>query len=234
MSAAVQPGQLLLRAMLVKTVAAATPGSVTLPPGMIEVTLHLCLSEAVAGAVQAGSEVAVFDTVVQGSSGASGEAACSGVHQQLLGTVQTRVVLPRVQVMSVGTGTPPASGQASPAKTASSSGSGSSVGSDMQVTLAVSQADAERLIQVSVTGLPYLALLGTASRTNADIGRLLVSRPIPSPIPTPKPSPSPTPTPKPSPSPTPAKPSPPPKPTPTKTNGSLRLTAALPGRSQRA
>src|ERR1035438_7464505 len=124
MSAAVQPGQLLLRAMLVKTVAAATPGSVTLPPGMIEVTLHLCLSEAVAGAVQAGSEVAVFDTVVQGSSGASGEAACSGVHQQLLGTVQTRVVLPRVQVMSVGTGTPPASGQASPAKTASSSGSG--------------------------------------------------------------------------------------------------------------
>lgn len=240
MSAAVQPGQLLLRAMLVKTVAAATPGSVTLPPGMIEVTLHLCLSEAVAGAVQAGSEVAVFDTVVQGSSGASGEAACSGVHQQLLGTVQTRVVLPRVQVMSVGTGTPPASGQASPAKTASSSGSGSSVGSDMQVTLAVSQADAERLIQVSVTGLPYLALLGTASRTNADIGRLLASHPSPSPSPTPtKPSPSPTPTPTPAPTPTPtptpapAKPSPAPRPTPTKTNGSVKLAAALPGRSAR-
>src|ERR1035438_7445231 len=85
MSAAVQPGQLLLRAMLVKTVAAATPGGVTLPPGMIEVTLHLCLSEAVAGAVQAGSEVAVFDTVVQGSSGASGEAGGSEGDEQRRG-----------------------------------------------------------------------------------------------------------------------------------------------------
>jgi pilus assembly protein CpaB len=236
MSAAVQPGQLLLRAMLVKTVAQATPGSVTLPPGMIEVTLHLCLSEAVAGAVQAGSEVAVFDTVVQGSSGASGEAACSGVHQQLLGTVQTRVVLPRVQVMSVGTGAPPAGGQASSAKTASSAAQASSVGSDMQVTLAVSQADAERLIQISVTGLPYLALLGTASRTSADIGRLLASHPSPSPTPTPpKPSPSPTPAkPSPSPTPAPAGPSPRPSATPTKSNGSLKLTATGPGRSVRA
>jgi pilus assembly protein CpaB len=52
-SAVVQPGQLLLRAMLVKAVA-PTPGSVTLPTGMIEVTVNLCVPEAVAGDLQAG------------------------------------------------------------------------------------------------------------------------------------------------------------------------------------
>src|ERR1035438_7958115 len=52
-SAAVQPGQLLLRAILVKT-AVHAPGSVTLPPGMIEVTISFCLPEEVAGSLQAG------------------------------------------------------------------------------------------------------------------------------------------------------------------------------------
>src|ERR1019366_292728 len=75
MSAAVQPGQLLLRAILVKH-ATAAPGAVTLPAGMIEVTVNLCVPEAVAGGVQAGSQVAVFDTVVLGA-GASGGSAQS-------------------------------------------------------------------------------------------------------------------------------------------------------------
>jgi pilus assembly protein CpaB len=233
-SAAVQPGQLLLRAILVKKTAAAAPGAVTLPSGTIEVTVNLCVPESVAGNVQAGSQVAVFDTVVlSGGGGVSAGAACDGAHAQQLGNVQTRVVLPRVQVMSVGT--PPAGGSAS----AATAGSSSPVGSTVLVTLAVSQSQAERLIQVSVTGLPYLALLSNASRTTADVGRLLDSHPVPTPTPTPSPSPSPTPTPTPSsvpapsPAPAPAKPSPAPRPTPTKTNGSAKLAAALPGGSQR-
>jgi pilus assembly protein CpaB len=36
------------------------------------------------------------------------------------------------------------------------------------VTFAVSQADAERLIQLTETGLPYLALLNGASATTPD------------------------------------------------------------------
>jgi pilus assembly protein CpaB len=233
-SAAVQPGQLLLRAMLVKKAkagpgAVTAPGAITLPAGMIEVTINLCVPEAVAGGLQAGSQVAVFDTIVPGAGSAG--AGCSGQHAEQPGTVKTRVVLPRVQVMSVGT--PPASGQAS---AASSAGQSTSAGSPTLVTLAVSQADAERLIQVSVTGLPYLALLSTASRTNADIGRLLASVPVPAPTPTPTPTPSPTPsaTPSPAATPAPTKSSPPPKPTPTKTNGFLKLAAAArPGRSER-
>src|ERR1022692_1835969 len=80
MSAAVQPGQLLLRAILVKKTAAATaPGAVTLPAGMIEVTINLCVPEAVAGGLQAGSQVAVFDTVaLGGSGGGAARAACGG------------------------------------------------------------------------------------------------------------------------------------------------------------
>jgi pilus assembly protein CpaB len=211
-SAAVQPGELLLRAMLVKkAVHVSVPGSVTLPPGMIAVSVNFCLTEAVAGDLQAGSRVAVFDTIVPGTGSAA--AGCSGQHVEQPGSVQTRVVLARVQVMSVGT--PPAGGQAS---STSSGAPSSSAGSSTLVTLAVSQADAERLIQVTVTGLPYLALLSSASRTSADAGRLLDSHSIPSPTPTPtKPSPSPTPTAT-SPSPTPAagRPGSTPTPTPTK------------------
>jgi pilus assembly protein CpaB len=38
----------------------------------------------------------------------------------------------------------------------------------MLVTFAVDQADAERVIQLTETGLPYLALLTPASRTGFD------------------------------------------------------------------
>jgi hypothetical protein len=48
---------------------------------------------------------------------------------------------------------------------------------------------AERLIQITETGLPYLALLNSSSRTSADAGRLLSRSLVPpsaSPSPTPK------------------------------------------------
>jgi len=213
-NAAVQPGQLLLRPMLVRAVAHVVHRGVTVPPGMIEVTVHLCLPEAVAGDVHAGSQVAVFDTVVKGAN-AQGEAqpACDGPHQQQLGgTVQTHVVLARVQVMSIGM--PATSGQASPAAAGSPSAPGSSATSGQDgvlLTLAVSQGEAERLIQVTETGLPYLALLTTASRTNADSGHFLHVRTASKATtassrhstPAPAPDPSLTPTPAPSPSPTP-------------------------------
>ncbi len=59
-SASMQSGQLLLRPTLVR--AAQTTGGVAIPPGMVAVTVQLCVQEAVAGYVHAGSNVAVFDT----------------------------------------------------------------------------------------------------------------------------------------------------------------------------
>lgn len=206
LSAALQPGQLLLRPMLVA--AAQLTSGLAIPPGLMAVTLDFCLPEVVAGTLRAGSQVAVFDTVATGSGGQITAApGCSGAHQQASGSIRTRVVLSRVLVLSVGTA--PASGQTSTSTTSTLGGSSSTASSQggTLVTVAVGQADAQRLIQLTETGLPYLALLTTTSRTSANIGNLLDVRPKPSPRPHPvlslpivTPSPEPT-IPAPSPSP---------------------------------
>jgi pilus assembly protein CpaB len=179
-------GQILLRPMLVT--ATQTTSGLAIPPGMMALTLAFCLPEDVAGAVQAGSEVAVFDTVgFNTGSPISGAPGCAGAHTQTGGTIKTRVVLQRVSVLSVGQA---GSGGASSTSTTSTTtstltGSSSSSQTGTLVTLAVTQAQAEQLIQMTETGLPYLALLTTGSRTTADAGHLLAVRPVASPAPSP-------------------------------------------------
>jgi len=164
MSSDVMPGQVLLRPMLVPV--AQVSGGLAIPGSMVAVTIPLCISQAVAGYVHAGSQVAIFDTFSSQSLSSSESCSQSGEsHQgQASGTVETRVVLPRVMVLAVGS---PGSGQGG-------SGSGLNAGSQSQggvlVTLAVDQADAERVIQLTETGLPYLALLTPASQTGFDTG----------------------------------------------------------------
>jgi pilus assembly protein CpaB len=166
-SAQVGAGQLLLHPMLVAA-AEVTGGGVAPPAGLVAVTIALCLPEAVGGAVRAGSRVEVFDTSAAGGSGSlTSGADCSGSHEQSSLNARTRVALPDAQVLSVG---PATSGQAASAQgsltsggTASTSGTatdgpGSSQGAVL-VTLAVTPARAQQLIQLSVAGLPYLALL---------------------------------------------------------------------------
>lgn len=151
-SSDVQPGQLLLRPMLVTE--SQVTGGLAIPPGMVAVSIQFCVPEAVAGNVHAGSQVAVFDTIASGSTTMTALPTCSGPHQWLAGdTVSTRLVLPKVQVLAVG-----------PATSSSASGSGAftassgSIQNTELVTLAVSQADAERLILMTQDSLPYLAL----------------------------------------------------------------------------
>ncbi len=110
MSANVQAGQLLLRPMLVTAAQATGAGTLATPKGMVAVTIPLCLPEAVAGYVQPGSQVAVFDTY--STTKLSVQENCSGTSQMhqssAQGAVLTRVVLPRVLVLSVGSPPPPA------------------------------------------------------------------------------------------------------------------------------
>jgi pilus assembly protein CpaB len=165
-SAAVQPGQLLLRPMLVA--AAQVTGGVAIPKGMIAVTIQLCMPEAVGGYVTAGSQVALFDTYGGNASSAQLQRTCDVGHQAMaVGSVQTRLVLPKVEVLSVGQA--PASAQSSSSGSTATALDGPSGSASQQgvvlVTLAVLQADAERLIQADETGLPYLALLTSTSRT---------------------------------------------------------------------
>ncbi len=144
-----QPGQLLLRSMLA-TSAPDTSG-LAIPHGMMAVAIQFCVPEAVAGNLRAGSKVAVFATTVSGNSGLSAQAACTGPHALTAQAVSTHLVLPTVTVLAVGQGTGGQSG--------STSSSGSGQNTLGLVTLAVSQADASQLIQLTEDGLPYLALL---------------------------------------------------------------------------
>ena len=182
LSTDLQPGQLLLRPMLVT--AAQTTSGLAIPPGMMALTISFCLPEVVAGSVVAGSQVAIFDTVGFSSAGTiTAGPGCTGAHTQIDGTVKTRVVLTRVLVLSVGTA--PA-GVTSTSAASTLSGSSSSSGqAGTLVTLAVTQAQAEQLIQMTETGMPYLALLTTNSHTTSDAGRLLTVHPAPPPTPNP-------------------------------------------------
>ena len=176
-SAAVAPGQLLLLPMLVT--AAQTTSGLTIPAGMVAVTIQLCVPEAVAGNVRAGSEVAVFDTYAAGST-LTAQPDCNGPHQQQgYGAVHTRIVLPKVQVLSIGSASAagPASSSATSTAFSQSSSASSSLG-NVLVTLAVDQGNAERLIQLTEAGLPYLALLTSSSATRADATVVPLLRPL--------------------------------------------------------
>ena len=149
----VQPGQLLLRPLLV-TAAQVTSG-LAIPTGMVAVAIMFCVPEAVAGNVHAGSQVAVFSTAGGGTGGNTG--ACSGQRQQTSGNgnATTKLILPRVTVLAVGSAA--ASSQSGANTSASTSTSNAQTG--QLVTVAVDQQDAERLIALTESGLPYLALV---------------------------------------------------------------------------
>ncbi len=159
----VQPGQLLLRPMLV-TAAQVTNG-LAIPAGMVAVSILFCVPEAVAGNVHAGSQVAVFDTVVTGSSNMPAQAACSGPHQWIAGdTANTKLILPKVTVLEVGPASASGHGSSSQSNTTAFGGSSSSSSQTSElITVAVSQHDAERVIQLTEDGLPYLALINASS-----------------------------------------------------------------------
>jgi pilus assembly protein CpaB len=161
-SSDVQPGQLLLRQMLVAKSQAT--GGLVIPPGMVAVSVLFCLPEAVAGNVRAGSQVAVFDTLASGSSTMTAQSACTGPHQWLSGdTAVTRLVLAKVTVLAVGQASSSTSGSTSGGSGGAFSGnSGNSQNTEL-VTMAVSQNDAERLILMTQDSLPYLALVNSNS-----------------------------------------------------------------------
>jgi pilus assembly protein CpaB len=170
LSANLPPGQLLLRPMLVTTAQVTGAGVLAIPKGMVAVTIPLCLPEAVGGYVQPGSQVAVFDTYATGR--LSVQENCGGSSQshqaQVGGAIHTRIVLPRVTVLSVGAASAGGTSTAAASTTAPSGSTTSSTTGPVLVTMSVNQADAERLIQLTETGLSYLALLTSSSQTAFD------------------------------------------------------------------
>lgn len=163
-------GQLLLRPMLGARVASAS--SLSIPAGMVGVSLSFTVERAVANYVTPGSEVAVFDTFIN-VGGKTLPISLPGIlSSKTPRGIHTRLVLPKVLVVAVGEGTgvaPTAQGtNVATDPSANSSSSSSSTASTIYVTLAVDRADAERLIELAQQGSPYLALVTSASNATAD------------------------------------------------------------------
>ena len=163
LSAQLASGQLLLRPMLVT--ALATGVSLPVPKGKVAIAVSMCVPKAVAGFIQPGSTIAVFNTFFTGG---PVTASCSSEDWSHAHNIHTRLVLNMVQVLAVGQATAANIGQAtSTAFGQTDSPSTSSQGSIL-ITVAVDQADAERLIEIAEAHVPYLALVTPASGTVAN------------------------------------------------------------------
>lgn len=161
-TSAVAKGQVLLQNMLGASASnASASGGFLVPSGMVAVSINMCVSEAVANYVVPGSNVAVFDTVT--GSDSTVQRTCDTGHQVLTygATAGTLLVLAKASVLAVGTnpGTSSTSGDVQ-ATTDPAGSSSASADGEVLVTLAVNEADAQRLILLDEVGLPYMALLG--------------------------------------------------------------------------
>jgi pilus assembly protein CpaB len=130
------PGQQIISSQFGDQVQAAA-SSLPIPKGMIAISVNLTDPDRVAGNVQNGSQVAIF---VTGQLQASAGGASAGGDTQT-----TRLLLPKVTVLNVGSPQPPAA----------SSNDASSGSSDTEtlprtlLTLAVTQQEAQKVILAS-------------------------------------------------------------------------------------
>jgi pilus assembly protein CpaB len=170
-TSALQDGQILLTSMLARR--GQVNGSIALPSGYFAVSVEVCLEAAIAGYIQPGAKVALFDTYASG--GGQLQSSCDSSHQgQDVKSVKTQLVLNSAQVLSVTAAPPPTSdtvvssgvSSVSPSQTATSQGA-------VFVTLAVDQKDAESLILTAQAGLPYFALLSPGANPQFDTGTQL-------------------------------------------------------------
>jgi pilus assembly protein CpaB len=161
-SVALSPGQLLLAPMLVSpgTRTASSFGvALAVPPGDVAVTMEMCLDADVAGFVQPGSYVTVFDTM---STGGSIQYNCTSHQPPQKGAIIAGVVVPRVLVLSVTTAKPQSTSSVAGQVVADPSNPGSQVSTtgELLVTLAAtSQAEADHLVALTTAGDPTFGLL---------------------------------------------------------------------------
>lgn len=161
-------GQIVVRQMFGERT--SKTGILAIPKGMIAVSVSLPTNADVAGFVQNGSEVAIFHTfkVVLPK---SAPASLRNLVSAGADLSETKMLLPRAQVIAVS--------QNAPSELNSGTGT---TGSNVLVTLAVSQKDAERLILAASTTQLYLGLLTDTSVTAPGGGTLNTVRMRPAPI----------------------------------------------------
>jgi pilus assembly protein CpaB len=149
-TADVQASQLIMRGMFGQ--ATTLSGGLAIPEGKVAVTVQVGIPQQVAGYVRPGSQIAIFDTFTPGSGSTS-------TNNQ---PKATRVLLPRVEVIA--TGAFFTDGSTSTDQQDPTGNNGEVAGGQTKViTVAVTQPEAERLIQATQTGTLYFALLTDSS-----------------------------------------------------------------------
>lgn len=147
LSVDVYPGEVLIGAKFSDRTQALT-GPLTIPANDLALAIQVGDPQRVAGFVVPGSQVAIFDTTGGGSG-------------QQSSTAHTGVILPRVQVIAVGPTTLQKNGSTS---------AGQQQTSTAILTLALTQAQAEKLVLAQSTGSLYLGLLSDKSQVSVGPG----------------------------------------------------------------
>jgi pilus assembly protein CpaB len=158
---------MLLSPMLSTSV--QTAAALPIPAGMVAVTLQFCVQQAVANYVTPGSQVAIFNTFVNGKSTGGACSVGSATSGSGADAPHARLVLPKVLVLAVGEGTAAPPSSTTTTADGPATGSGAATPSTIYLTMAVTQADAETLIELGESGSPYLALLTSASTAKTDV-----------------------------------------------------------------
>jgi pilus assembly protein CpaB len=147
----IYPGQQIIPSLFAAgaTGSAPAPAGITLPKGMLAISVQLGDVNRVGGFVQPGSHVAIF---MNGQISPSAQSA---------NATGTRLLVPDVEIVAVGqtTVTPAPVGQANPEAIPRA-----------LMTLAVTQSDAEKIIFAQTKGQLFFGLLNGQSRTTRDGG----------------------------------------------------------------
>jgi pilus assembly protein CpaB len=172
-------GQVLLQKMLAPAgTVPASPGSLPLPPKMGAISIDICVPEDVASYVTPESDVAVFDILVSDSVASTTLTPSCGPSHPVLGrdlitslsAISSMLVLPRVKVLAVVQNSGSQTGSGNGAATAAQPATSPSSSTDMLVTFAVDQQEAEQLMVLQQGGIPYLVLLGADASMNPGLG----------------------------------------------------------------
>ncbi|MEV4706189.1 Flp pilus assembly protein CpaB [Actinoplanes sp. NPDC049316] len=170
LTADVAASRLLLRGMFAEP--SEVTGGLAVPDGKLAVSVQVTAAARVAGYVRPGSRVAVFTTFTM-REGRGRVPAGDGLSSGHDYNQATRLLLPRVEVIAVGergvAGAVTARDGA-PDATATTASSGAKAAAVMLVTVAVTQAEAEKLLHVSLTGVLSLALLDDTATVEPDEG----------------------------------------------------------------
>ncbi len=145
---------------------AATPGTLGIPNGELAVSVALLDPAHVGTFVQAGSQIAIFDSFNVNEKKPGSTPAGDHLQDNHTYTRATRVLLPNVTVLAVGaTTTATSAGQSSQDQ---SSTAGPQV--TTLITVAVTQLEAEKLIHAVQTGTIYFGLVTSQSHVAPSAG----------------------------------------------------------------